>query len=551
MDSFADAVIVSWGWRRAAIAFLAGAASILAFAPYDLFPILWVTVPIFVWLLDGASGSATRGRVFRLVPAAIVGWWFGFGFFLAGLFWVGNSFLVEADVTPWLLALMPFAVVAFTACLALFWAVGAALARLLWSDGWARIFAFAASMTLAEWLRGTILTGFPWNAFGYALTAQPLTMQLASLFGIWGLTLLAWLVFAAPVLFVGGLASERRSRFLALGTILVLLLGSIGFGAFRLQAASSSSVEGVRLRLVQPAIDQREKWRPGGAAAIMESYLTLSDSGSIPLGRDGAPNLLVWPESAFPFILTESPDALAAIANLLPDDTALITGAARRERSVDPASPPILYNSVYVIDDGGEIRDAYDKVHLVPFGEYLPFENALVAIGLKPLVDALGTYRPGPRLRTLALPGAPSFSPLICYEAIFSGSVVEPGNRPGWLVNVTNDAWFTVNGIWFDLPGPYQHLRQAQLRAVEEGLPLARAANTGISAIVDPYGRIVASLALGEAGVVDGPLPTALPPTLFARFGGVTFWLLLLATFGTAMAEVFTLRLNGRRRQLT
>ncbi|MCC6983986.1 MAG: apolipoprotein N-acyltransferase [Bauldia sp.] len=548
MHSFADAVIVLWGWRRALVAFLAGAASAFAFAPFDLFPILWVTVPVFVWLLDGATGSAARPRLFRLVPAAVVGWWFGFGFFLSGLWWVGAAFLVEAEQFAWL---MPFGVLALPAGLALFWAFGAALARALWSDGWARLFALAAAMTLAEWLRGTILTGFPWNAFGYALAAQPLTMQLASVIGIWGLTLLAFLIFGAPVLFVGGLVTDRRSRFLALAAIILVVLGGLGFGVLRLRGAEGAFVDGVQLRLVQPAVDQREKWQPGSAAAIMERYLALSASGETPLGRDGGPTHLIWPESAFPFLLTERPDALAAIAGLLPEGTTLITGAARGERPIGPGARPMLFNSVYVIDDGGEIRDAYDKVHLVPFGEYLPFEPALSALGLRQVVDALGTYSPGPRRRTIALADAPAFTPLICYEAIFSGSVTEPGNRPGWLVNVTNDAWFTVSGWWFDLPGPYQHLRHAQLRAVEEGLPLARAANTGISAIIDPYGRIVSSLALGEAGVVDGPLPASLPPTLFARFGGVTFWALLLATFCVAVGEGFTLRSGRQRQQLT
>ena len=548
MHSFADAVIVLWGWRRALVAFLAGAASAFAFAPFDLFPILWITIPVFVWLLDGATGSAHRPRVFRLVPAAIVGWWFGFGFFLSGLWWIGAAFLVEAATFGWL---MPVGVIALPAGLALFWAFGAALARALWSDGWARLFALAAAMTLAEWLRGSILTGFPWNAFGYSLTAQPLTMQLASVIGIWGLTLLAFLIFAAPVLFVGGLVSDRRSRLLALAAIILIVLGGLGFGSLRLSGADAAFVDGVRLRLVQPAVDQREKWQPGSAETIMERYLALSDVESAPLGGENGPTHLLWPESAFPFLLTQRPDALAAIANLLPEGTTLITGAARGEQAAGGASRPLLFNSIYVIDDAGEIIDAYDKVHLVPFGEYLPFEPVLASLGLEQLVDALGTYSPGPRRRTIALTDAPAFAPLICYEAIFSGSVTEPGNRPGWLVNVTNDAWFTITGWWFNLPGPYQHLRQAQLRAVEEGLPLARAANTGVSAIIDPYGRILASLALGEAGTVDGPLPASLPPTLFARFGGVTFWMLLLATFGTALGEGFTLRLTRQRRQLT
>jgi apolipoprotein N-acyltransferase len=229
-------------------------------------------------------------------------------------------------------------------------------------------------------------------------------------------------------------------------------------------------------------------------------------------------------------LLTENPSALTTIADLLPPGATLLTGAARAERIIGSDEPPMVYNSIYAIDDSGEIRAAYDKVHLVPFGEYLPFSPLLRALGLKQVIALPGGFSPGQARRTLSLPGAPPFAPLICYEIIFPDAVIAPGaTRPEWLLNVTNDAWYG------ETPGPYQHFEQARVRAVEEGLPLVRAANSGISAIVDPHGRVLATLALDEVGVVDGGLPASLPPTPYARFGDWLFLGLLALTGAVAM----------------
>jgi len=243
---------------------------------------------------------------------------------------------------------------------------------------------------------------------------------------------------------------------------------------------------------------------------------------------------LIWPESAFPFLLTEKPSALAAIADLLPKGATLVTGAARAERVAGSDEPPMVFNSIYAIDDGGEIRAAYDKVHLVPFGEYLPFGGFLRGLGLRQLIALPGGFSPGQALRTLTVAGAPPFAPLICYEVIFPGVVVAPGARPGWLLNVTNDAWYGTT------PGPHQHFQEARVRAVEEGLPLVRAANSGISAIVDAHGRIVASLALGRIGTVDGGLPAGLPPTPYGRSGDAIFLALLVIAVAVAATGKLT-----------
>jgi apolipoprotein N-acyltransferase len=520
--AFADRIIILWGWRRFAVACLAGAVSALAFAPFYAFPVLWVTVPVFVWLIDGAEAGEGTLRWRRLAPAAVVGFAFGFGFFLAGLWWVGVAFLTDGGPFLWFL---PVAVVALPAGLALFWAFGAALARAFWSDGWPRVVVFAGAMALAEWLRGHLFTGFPWNAFGYALTPVPLMMQSASLVGIWGLTLAAFVVFAAPVFLVAGGSRERRADGRAFAVAASLLLCHVAYGALRLPFGPDSLVPGVHLRLVQPAIPQDEKWAEDRSDDIMNRYVELSQSG--PGGMAGVTHL-IWPESAFPFLLTERPEALAAIADLLPLGATLVTGAARAER--DNGGPRPVFNSVYVIGDRGEILDAYDKVHLVPFGEYLPFRNFLGALGLRQLIALPSGFSPGERLRTLAIPHAPPFGPLVCYEIIFPGAAVAPDNRPGWLINVTNDAWYG------DTPGPYQHFLEARVRAVEEGLPLVRAANSGISAIVDAHGRIVASLALGRVGILDGGLPASLSPTPYARFGD---WIFLAAMMVNACLAIF------------
>jgi apolipoprotein N-acyltransferase len=276
------------------------------------------------------------------------------------------------------------------------------------------------------------------------------------------------------------------------------------------------------VRIVQPAVAQDQRWQVSAADEVMERYLELSRDGEDGSGLDGI-TLLVWPESAFPFLLTERPSALAAIADLLPAGVTLITGAARAERVPGADTPTPVFNSVYVIDDAGEIVAGYDKVHLVPFGEYLPFRGFLDGLGLRQLVALPGGFSAGQRLRTLDVPGAPPMGPLICYEIIFPAAVVEAENRPGWLLNLTNDGWYG------NTPGPYQHLLQARVRAVEEGLPLVRAANSGISAIVDAHGRIEQSLALDRVGTVDGNLPQALPPTPYGMFGDLIFLGLVVA----------------------
>ncbi len=512
----AHSIILAWGWRRAAIAFVAGAVSALALAPTHYWPLLFLTFPILVWLVDGAAA----GRFGGIGAAFIAGWWFGFGYFLVGLYWIGNAFLVDAKTFGWLL---PIAVSGLPAGLALFTGLGLALARRLWMRGPIRLLALAVALTTAEWLRGHVLTGFPWNTFGYALTAPLPLAQSVALFGIWGLTFLAVGVFASPAVLADDRSETKRPWLpLALGTAALAALAL--YGSLRLQTHPTSFVEGVRLRIMQPNLHEDEKFTLS-KRQVMERYVNLSDRPASPeaAGMQDVTHL-IWPESAFPFFLTREPDALAQIAALLSDKAVLITGGVRL---AEPASDgPVIraYNSIYVIAHDGSILSVYDKVHLVPFGEYLPLQPLLERVGLMQLTKVQGGFLAGDRRRILSVPGAPSALPLICYEIIFPHDVVPGPERPHWLVNVTNDAWFGNS------PGPHQHLQQARVQAIAEGLPLVRAANTGISAVVDPLGRVTKSLALGTEGVLDARLPGRLPKTVYARMGDTLIGLVLAAS---------------------
>jgi apolipoprotein N-acyltransferase len=512
------AIILSWGWKRAAIALAAGALSALAMAPFNAWPVLFLSFPVVVWLIDGAGAGRWRG-----VPgAAMTGWWFGLGYFVPGLYWIGYAFLVDAPTFAWLL---PFAVLGLPAYLALFTALGFAVARLIWTTNGSRVLALAASLTLSEWLRGQVLTGFPWNAFGYALSEPLALAQTASLLGLWGLTFLSVAIFASPAVLIDGGAGGRR-RWIAPVMALLLLVAMGIFGLVRLSLQPTVMIAKVKLRIMQPNLQQDVKFNYAAKPEVMQKYLALSDRASGPQStgvRDAS--ILIWPESAFPFFLTREADAMAQIAELLPKGTILITGSVRA-----PDLPPGVritraYNSIYAIDHDGSVLSIYDKLHLVPFGEYLPFQGLMEKLGFEQLTRVQGGFIAGTRRRTMELPNAPRMLPLICYETIFPGDVAMRDDRPGWIINLTNDGWFGNS------TGPYQHLQQARLRAVEEGLPVVRAANTGISAVIDPSGRIVGRLELGTEGVLDASLPMALPPTLYARLRDIPIAVLVAGAF--------------------
>ncbi|MDX3926599.1 MAG: apolipoprotein N-acyltransferase [Shinella sp.] len=490
MQRLAGKIMLLSGARRALLAFLAGLVGVLGLAPFDFPAALFVSFTILVWLIDGATSEPEAGVLRRLSPAFRIGWFFGFGYFLGGLWWLGNALLVEADEFAWAL---PLAVVGLPAFLALYYGLAAATARLLWSDGVGRIAALAFAFGAAEWLRGTLFTGFPWNAVGYGAMPIPLLMQSARPIGIAAINVLAVFVFAAPALLGSG-----RGKRLGLSAAAILFAGHVGYGAYALYVQPDVPAQGPVVRLVQPMIDQAMKLDDRARTEVFERHLALSTEPPVDGGK--RPDIIVWPETSIPFILTENPDALVRIAEVLDDDQVLVAGAVRME-GAGAGKAPRYYNSIYTIDGKGQITGASDKVHLVPFGEYMPFGDLFASWGIDAVAAMPGGFSAAREHQLLALPGDRSVYPLVCYEAIFPSEIGTRAKEASALLNVTNDAWFG------DTPGPYQHFQQARIRAVETGLPLIRAANNGISAIVDMKGRVELGLSYNISGFIDSTLP--------------------------------------------
>lgn len=523
--SLADAVILASGWRRRLIAFSAGAVGVLALPPFDLFPFMAAPLTVAVWLIDGAVGASAnahprRQQMLAAWDAAKSGWWLGFGYFVAGLWWLGAAFLVEADQFAWAL---PLGVAGLPAVLALFTALGFGLSRLIWSPGAVRVLTLAAGLGFSEWLRSTILTGFPWNNFGMAFGGNLVLSQIASFIGLHGLTVLCIAVLSSPALL-----ADRANRRKPLLLSACVLASIAAYGALRLATAETNFDPDVRLRVMQPNIPQDDKFRSDAMPTVLARYLALSSRPS----PSGGFTHLIWPESPFPVILARDAEALLRIGDFLAPQGTLITGAARAEISQDGRSAT-YFNSIQVVRPGGAVVDSYDKTHLVPFGEYLPFRWLFDALGLRQFVHIPGGFEAGTSRAVIRAPGFPPAVPLICYEAIFPGEVTSVAARSlgaAVLVNVTNDGWFG------NTPGPHQHFAQARLRAIEEGLPLVRSANTGISAIVDPYGRVVGSLPVGVEGVLDGSLPRPSTATVFSAHPFAAPFLVWLTVLLSALA---------------
>ena len=480
------------GWKADGLALVAGAVSAFALPPDFFLPALALGIPALVLLIDrtrGVGGAARRG----------LAW--GFGYHLVGLEWITNAILLRADQFWWA---VPFAVPFLALVLAPFVAAAAAAARLA-PPGAPRVAALAGSWTLAEIVREFIFTGFPWNPLGsvweFRGRAGDVAIQAASIVGVDGLTLLAVLAF-------GSLAV--RSWRLRTASFALVALAAL-FGLLRLASPLPPSA-GIDAVLAQGDVPEREKISRADDLAVFRRYLALTADGVRRAGA--APAFVAWPEAASPYTIEGDAPALTAIADAMAPARVALVGGVRFGADGRPR------NSLFAVGPGGRIETVFDKAHLVPWGEYQP---AVVPIQIIPG----GGFEAGPGRATVALPGVPSFSPLICYEDIFSGAVVKSGTRPQFLLVVTNDAWFG------DSSGPRQHLAAARMRAVEEGLPLARAANTGITAVFDARGHETGRLGLDREGVLVRPLPGALPPTPFARFGllipGALAALLLLA----------------------
>ncbi len=495
-------------WPRLALAVGLGLLASTALPPLHL---VFLLVPAFTGLLWLLSGVGSARAAFGL------GWAFGFGYFLAGLYWVGIAFFVDAERFA---LLMPLAVGLLCGGMALFPGVAVALAWRLPGPRHGRWLMLAAAWLFAEWIRSWFLTGFPWNLVGSVWVFSDAVLQSAALAGVWGLSFVTVAAAGAPAT-LGIAGAGPWMRWAPVSAMAGLLLLLWAAGAWRLASApapGADGVEGVRLRLVQPSIEQTLKWDPELRLRNLVDQVNLSR-------RPGAEPVthVIWSETAVTYSLEQEPILRRDLAAVIPPDGLLLTGAIRSSFSGGRRQ---VWNSFHALDGAGAIRATYDKFHLVPFGEYAPLREWLPIDKLTPgAID----FSAGPGPLSLDLPGLPPVGPLICYEVIFPGAVVQADSRPGWLLNLTNDAWFGTSS------GPHQHLAAARLRAVEEGLPIVRVANSGISAVIDGYGRLLDSAGLQEVRLLDSPLPKALEPTPFARIGNAAIALLLIAALALAL----------------
>jgi apolipoprotein N-acyltransferase len=509
------------GWRRYATALALGAMLAAALPPVDLTPLIFVVFPLLLWLDDGSNNPWASARL---------GYVFGLGYFVAGMYWVAAALFVDIATFWWAL---PFAMVGLPALMAFYVALAmyaAAQARLrLKLSGLAGICAFAVALSAGEWLRGHLLTGLPWNLVGYVwaggFPGALAMLQTTAWIGIYGLGFLTILAASLPALlgtpWLIPLPPARRAMPVIAAALLILVPAASG--AVRLTMLPSATT-GVWLRLVQPSIVETLKWDPNAVEANFHRLIELSAAPS-----EHKLSAVIWPEAAATFVLERDGAHRTAIGAVAPPGSYVISGALH-----GPAQPSPLthvWNSIDVIDPAGDIRAQYDKAHLVPFGEYMPMRSILP---FKKLTAGSIDLSAGPGPQTLAVSGLPPFTPLICYEAIFPGAVIDDGARPAWILNVSNDAWYGRSS------GPYQHFAMARTRAVEEGLPLVRVANNGITGVVDAQGRVPAHTSLDAIGYADIELPAAGATTLYAKTGDWIFLVILVV--GALVAATPALR---------
>lgn len=503
-------VAVLSGWRRSLLGFLLGAAAAGALPPAHGLPLLIFAFTGLLWLIASAR-SPWR--------AALSGWWFGFGHFLAACYWVGAALMTDPDKFAYLS--IP-AVIGLAAGLALFPTLAALAVSVSRQSGFARVLLFAVAWTATEWLRGTILTGFPMNLIGTAWTVSEGMIQIAAVTGAYGLSFVTILAAGAFSL----LAEPRQGQMAAHNwpapAAMIMVLASIWVGGtIRLAVQNPPPVAGVDLLIVQPNIPQELKWRGDTRKAALEKHMRMTLASTTTTSSH-----VIWPETAVQYNLSQEPGLADWLSAAVPKDGLLITGALRR---IGGEGSFQLWNSLHAMDSNGLLRLTYDKHHLVPFGEYMPLRSIM---SFAKLTYGDTDFSSGPSVKTLDFPGLPPFSPLICYEAIFPGRVVSAEARPDWMLNITNDGWFG------NTAGPYQHLQAARLRAVEEGLPLVRAANTGISAVFDPLGRYVGRLSLGTEGVLQTPLPGKIAYTPYAVMGDGLMFIILIIGIGIVILRV-------------
>ena len=489
------------GWRRHAAAAGFGVLATLALPPAQAAPLLWIAFPALLWLVDGCRSTRS---------AFWTGWWFGLAHHLFGLYWIAGALFVDIASFWWAL---PLAAGGLPVVLAVFVGAGTALLHRSGLRGSARVLAFAGLWAVGEWVRGVVFTGFPWNLIGYAWTAWLPVVQTAAWVGVHGLGLLTVLAASAPWL----LGRPDVSRRIAVGATVAgigLFVALAAAGAVRLAVNPTVPTERA-VRIVQP--------NTGNLLSPTHDQVVDAFRRVLRLQADPPPGaVIVWPETAVPALIDRDPEALRLVGSVTPAGGYTVAATPRVVTDADGRRR--IHNSVLAVDPEGRVVETYDKAHLVPFGEYVPFRWLFP--GIAAVATGPDEFSPGPGPRTWRLPGVPAVGPLICYEVIFPAAVVDRADRPEWLLNATNDSWYGRTA------GPHQHFAITRMRAVEEGVPVVRAALTGISGVIDPLGRVVARLGLDAEGVVDAPLPRPLDgPPLQARAGhlGLVVMLMILA----------------------
>lgn len=495
------------GWRRSLLLFISGSLGVFLFSPFDLWPLLFLLLPMFFNVLDAAY-SARR--------AAWDGFFFGYGFFMAGTYWIAISLTVEADKFAWLI---PFSVFGLSACFALYFVL------LSWSYHKlktkalvANIFLFAALWVCVEYLRSIGIFGFPWNLIGYSVVPIPFLLRYASIAGIFGLSLLVMVMVMGALPWLQGRCSQRYKRLyiLSLLTGIAALLGYSSYDDTRIVTGERP----LRIRIVQPNIPQSMKWEPGQVQTVLR---TLGGYTQIP-SKAPLPDIVVWPETAVPFTLREYSEWPERVGAWLPEHALLVTGVVTD--TVQGYS-----NALVVIDHKGVIKGRYDKRQLVPFGEFVPLRHFLP---IDKITAGAEDFIRGKEASPITVQRDSRFLPLICYESAFPWLASAEGEYPGWLLVVTNDAWFGNS------PGPYQHFTMSRVRAVEQGVPVVRSANTGISAMIDANGQVIKKISLNKQGVIDVSLAKPKSHTIYIHVGerlnGVLLLIIFLLVFRYAWA---------------
>ena len=471
-------------WLPRILLVLVGGIGALAFAPWNLWPLMPLSLAAMIWWL---------GRADSRKAAFGTGWWWGLGNFIIGQYWIAHAFEFQANMPAWTGWI---AVVLLSMIMALYPGVTAAISSRFHARA-ARALAFGGAWILTEWLRGYLFSGFGWNPLGIVTMEAGPVAQSAALIGALGLS-------GVAALFAYGLAEAARRN---LRLAAALLSPAIILSGAGLVLTGPTRLTDTRVDIVQANLKQDQKYGPGATDAAIRRYTAFSPPPS------ASPRLLIWPEAAIPEVIDELPGLRAEVAGAVlgPNDLFLV-GAVKAIRGPDGRTEA-AYNSLFALGPGGEMLDRYDKVRLVPYGEYLPMRSLLEPLGLAQLAPSDLDFWPGAGQRTLRLPGFPNVTALICYEAVYP-ELAKSSPRPEWLLNVSNDAWFSDEGA-------AMHLQHARIRSIEQGLPMARSTPTGTSAIIDAYGRVLDSLGRDRAGALSGRLPAARPATLFSHIGSI------------------------------